>query len=170
MRVEDKPEFGPKGYLPERAAKRARKIMLREQMGLGWPLAAVLAALLVGAAGLWYVVSANRPPVDPFVAVGDLVDLAPGEAEVRREVLVVRTTASVSAFTADGQVQWCQPSGRLEGAAGEVWAPDGRLVGGQGQSLAPLPVTIYDGVVYVDRDHPRDPLPAQPQGEEQQCR
>ncbi|MTV26636.1 hypothetical protein FTX61_14610 [Nitriliruptoraceae bacterium ZYF776] len=30
------PEFGPSGYLPERASKRARKIVLRAPLGLQW--------------------------------------------------------------------------------------------------------------------------------------
>nr|MBA2530088.1 adenosylcobinamide-GDP ribazoletransferase [Euzebyales bacterium] len=60
------PDYGPRGYLPERAAKRARKIVLREQMGPAWPLAAVAAALLVGATGLWYLVTAGRPPGPPY--------------------------------------------------------------------------------------------------------
>ncbi|HUG87123.1 MAG TPA: hypothetical protein VMM13_21320, partial [Euzebya sp.] len=41
------PEFGPGGYLPARAAQRARKIVLREQMGLHWAVAAVVAGLLI---------------------------------------------------------------------------------------------------------------------------
>jgi hypothetical protein len=169
MRVEDKPEFGPRGYLPERAAKRARKIMLREQMGLGWPLAALLAALLVGGAGLWYVTSASQPPGPPFVAVGDLQAVAPGEASVLGGVLVVRATATVTAFSPDASVTWCTRSARLESASGQVWTADGRLVGGDGTSLSPLPVTVFDGVVYVDRDHPGPPLPPQVSGEQPVC-
>ena len=40
----EEPEFGPRGYLPPRASKRARKIVLRAPMSLAW----VIAPLVIG--------------------------------------------------------------------------------------------------------------------------
>ena len=38
------PDYGPAGYVPPKAAKRARKVVLRAPMGLAW----VIAPLVVG--------------------------------------------------------------------------------------------------------------------------
>src|SRR5690606_17036265 len=58
----ERPDFGPSGYLPPRAARRARKIMLREPLGLQWAVAAVVAGLLVLLAGAGYLLWQSRPP------------------------------------------------------------------------------------------------------------
>lgn len=167
------PDFGPGGYLPERAAKRARKIVLREQMGMGWPLAAAFAALVVAAAGIWYVVWASRPPAPPFTPVTTIEQVPAGGAEAfegpagRPPVLVLRAGGPVRAFADADGVRWCAQSRRLE-TGGAVWTPDGRLVGGVGDSLQPLRSTVFDGTVYVDAvtvlprpaPDPRDETPA----------
>jgi hypothetical protein len=149
------PDFGPGGYLPPRAAKRARKIVLREQMGFGWPLAAVAASLLVAIAGGAYLYASNRAPGPPFVAAGQLTSVPAGEAQLigdqgDQRALVVRAGGSVRAFRAAGpEVSWCEESGRIE-TARSAWGPDGRLLHGQGQSLQPLRSVVRFGVVYVD--------------------
>ncbi|MBA3621541.1 MAG: hypothetical protein H0W51_04380, partial [Euzebyales bacterium] len=48
---------------------------------------------------------------------------------------------------------------RLEAPDGRVWTADGRLVGGDGESLTPLRSTVFEGTLYVDRDTPL-PSPA----------
>ena len=149
-------EFGPGGYLPPKASKRARKIVLREQMGRGWPLAAVLASVLVAVAGGAYLYVAGRAPAAPFVPAGAITAVPAGGAAVLApagggvDVLVVRAGGPVRAFAAPDPVpHWCAASRRLETATG-TWAADGRLVGGEGASLQPLRSTVHDGVVYVD--------------------
>ena len=172
------PEFGPRGYLPERAAKRARKIVLREQMGSGWPLAALVAAAVVAVAGVWYVVTATGAPSAPYVAVSELTAIEAGTAATfatepgQPDVLVVRAAGGVQAFVAPegGEVAFCAESGRLESSERTVWTPDGRLVGGDGASLAPLSVRVYDGAVYVDPSTAQQPPDPTPRGETPTCR
>lgn len=167
------PEYGPPGYLPERAARRARKIVLREQMGRGWPLAAIVAGVVVAGAGLLFVVSASRPPGPPYEAVAPIAEVEAGAADVlpapSGELLVVRRGA-VRAFAApEGEVAWCANSGRIEADDGRVWAADGRLVGGDGRSLQPLRSTVFDGTLYVDPTA-RLPVPTPDQrGERPAC-
>ena len=148
------PEFGPGGYLPPKASKRARKIVLREQMGQGWPLAAIAAAVLVAGAGLVYVLTANRPPGEPFVPVGALTEVPAGQADTLAsegaEALIVRAGGAVRAFRAEPDgVAWCAESRRLETPAA-AWTPDGRVVYGDAESLTPLPTTVFDGEIYID--------------------
>ena len=151
-----KPEFGPGGYLPPKASKRARKIVLREQMGTGWPLAAVLAAVLVAAAGGIYLYVSSRAPAAPFVALGPVTQVEPGAAgkmvsrQAGTAAFVVRAGGAVRAFRSEpSDLSWCPQSGRIENAA-SAWTPEGRLVYGEGASLQPLRSVVYDGVVYVD--------------------
>jgi len=150
------PEFGPRGYLPPKAAKRARKIVLREQMGMGWPLAAAAAAVLVALAGVAYFLFVMRAPGPPYVDLGAVEQVpATGSAELTSApagatALVVRSAGAVRAFAAQPPgVAWCAQSRRLE-TADAAWAADGRLVHGDGQSLQPRRVVVHDGRVYVD--------------------
>jgi hypothetical protein len=155
-RLRRTPDFGPPGYLPPRAARRARKIMLREPLGLQWAAAAVIAGLLVLIAGGVLVLRMFGPPAAPFVTAGQVSAVDPGGAKVvptstGTEVLVVRAAGGLTVFaTPDRSVAWCAASGRLESPDGAVWEPDGRMVGGRGESLARLPAEVHDGVIYVD--------------------
>lgn len=168
------PAFGPRGYLPPRAAKRARKIVLREQMGIGWPLAAVAAAVVVALVGVTYLVRSG-PPGAPFRAAGPLAEVAAGTAGVVAvdgggELLVVRAGGRVRTFAPpDTPVRWCADSARLESAGALVWTLDGILVGGDGTGLRALPSTVYDGTVYADLTTPGRTLPAEPRGERPAC-
>jgi len=172
--VSDPPAFGPRGYLPERAARRARKIVLREQMGLGWPLAAVAAALLVAGVGVTFL-ARSGPPDDPLRAAGPLAEVAAGTAGVVAvegggEVLVVRAGGRVRTFAPpDGTVRWCEDSSRLEAADGRVWTLDGILVGGDGGGLRAVPSSVYGDTVYADVTSPGRDLPADPGGETPAC-
>lgn len=157
---EQRPDFGPGGYLPRRAAQRARKIVLREQMGMGWPIAAVTAAVVVALVGAVFLFTATRgaPPGPPFVPVAPLTAVgADGAGTFALDgagggvdgVLVVRA-GGLRTYAAPGvDVTYCAASRRLE-APGRVWNLRGRLVGGDGQSLRPLPTRLHDGQVYVD--------------------
>lgn len=163
----EQPEFGPSGYLPPRAAKRARKIMLREPLGLQWAIAAVVAGVLVLGAGGMAVLLMSRPPGAPFVASGPLTAIDPRGAEVvatesGEDVLVVRAAGGVRAFAAPDQpVAWCAESRHLESANGHVWEPNGRLIGGAGASLTPLPAQVHDGVLYVNPSAEGQPVSPQ---------
>lgn len=146
------PEFGPGGYLPPRAADRARKIVLRERMALSWPIAAVIAGLIVLGAGTVFLLQSGAPG-ESFVALTRLPDLPAGETQVvtaaDREVLVVRAQGALHAYLAPDQaVRWCAATGRLEGADAAVWRLNGRRVGGTAASLRPVPTEVHAGVVY----------------------
>jgi hypothetical protein len=164
----EQPEYGPSGYLPPRAAKRARKIMLREPLGLQWAIAAVLAGVLVLAAGGGALYLMSRPPPAPFVASGPMSAIDPRGADVvatatGKDVLILRAAGGIRAFAAPGQhVEWCAESRHLESPDGDVWEPSGRLIGGQGASLTPLPAEVHDGVLYVNPSAEGQPVAAQP--------
>lgn len=167
------PQFGPRGYLPPRAAQRARKIILREQMGLGWPIAAALAAVVVAVVGAAFLLGGEDPPASPYVNATTLEAVDPRAAKVVEApgagpLLVVRAGGGVQVFHDAEQVTYCPSSRRLE-APGAVWNLRGRRVGGQGPSLQPLPVKVHDGTVYVDPTRPLPPPPPAPTGETPAC-
>jgi hypothetical protein len=172
--ADEHPDYGPRGYLPPRAAKRARKIILREPMGLHWAVAAAVAGVLVLVAG-GVLLSRTGPPGPPFVAVGGLEQVDPGGAGDLpvgdgRDVLVLRGAGGVTVFAApDVPVAWCAPRSRLIGGGTAVWQPDGRLVGGTGDSLARLPAQVHDGVLYVDAVAAGTRAKPDPRGESDVC-
>ncbi|HSK96198.1 MAG TPA: hypothetical protein VK891_06230 [Euzebyales bacterium] len=163
----ERPDFGPSGYLPPRAAKRARKIMLREPMGLQWAIAAVVAGVLVLVAGTALLLLRTGPPGPPFVSAGPVAAVDPtGAATIAAgdtRVLVLRGAGGVSVFADPGAaVAWCAASGHLESADGAVWEPSGRLIGGAGDSLTRLPAQVHTGVLYVDPGAAGEQRPADP--------
>lgn len=170
------PDFGPRGYLPARAAQRARKIVLRERMGVHWVLAAVAAGVVIAVVAGAVLLARSGPPGGEFVAAGPLDAIDPRGAAVLEvagtEVLVVRAGGALRAFVvpADAEPEWCPASQRLEDAAGEgIWTLQGRQVGGGGSSLAPVPVQAYDGVVHLAVGAAGEPLPAAPATAERGC-
>ena len=174
------PEFGPGGYLPPKASKRARKIVLREQMGFGWPLAAIAAAVLVAVAGGTFLWFASQPPGEPYVPVGSVTDvppdgaamLSPPAASTHGEVLpvlVVRAGGGIRGFRVDGrEARWCEASRRIEGPD-RAWLPDGRQVFGDDDPLRGVRIQVFDGVVYVDPDTPVAPAGRGPAGAPPAC-
>lgn len=171
-----RPEFGPGGYLPERAARRARKIVLRGPMSLGWVVASVVAAGVLLAAGVWFLSTAQDRPDPPFVPVGALEELTAADARLveadGQRVLVV-AAGGLRAFLAPdpaGLVPgYCPESGRLEAPDGRVWTLSGRLVGGTGLSLRSVPAQVSGGTVYVDPTRPAPPPAPQPAGHTPAC-
>lgn len=151
------PEYGPSGYLPQQAAKRARKIVLRERMSLGWPLAALAAAAVIAIAGAIFLSTWSSPPRPPWQAAGllsrvDRVTVLP-VGGLDHGALIVRAGGSLAAFAAPADpVAYCAPSGHLESAAGAVWGLDGRLLSDhrRERSLQRIPVQVFDGTVYVN--------------------
>lgn len=146
------PEFGPPGYLPERAASRARKIVLRAPLGRAWIIAAVAAGVVIaGVAVAFFVTSADPTPAEPFVAVGAVETVAPARYDQQRDVLYVGAAGRVRTFAVGEEPRpvWCAASGRIESVAGRVFSPTGRALDG-GPSLDQHPTVVVDGTVYVD--------------------
>lgn len=170
----DDTDYGPRGYLPPRAARRARKIILREPMGLQWAIAAVVAGLLVLVAGV-LLLTRSGSPGPPFIAAGDIAAFDPrGAGDLTlpdgQTVLVLRGAGGVTVFAAPGDnVEWCADRSRLTSPTGAVWQPDGRLVGGSGSSLTRLPSQVHDGTLYVDPGSPPAPLAPRPDAEPSGC-
>jgi hypothetical protein len=148
-RPPDDPQFGPRGYLPERAAKRARKIVLRAPMGMQWVIGALVAGVLVAIAG-GLLLTRDRTPGPPFVALGPVADVAGAVVhDDDLDVLVVGLSSRVRVFDAPADVTYCEESRRLEAPDGQVWSLTGRAFAG-GTSLREHPTTSADGVLYVD--------------------
>jgi hypothetical protein len=143
------PEFGPRGYLPERAAKRARKIVLRAPLGLQWVVASLAAGAVVVVAGVLLLTRGGAPD-PPFVALGPVEEVA--GTVVRDDevgVLLVGLGGRIRAFDAPSDVAYCDATRRLESPGGEVWSLTGRAAAG-GRSLPEHPTVTADGVLYVD--------------------
>ncbi len=145
----ERPAFGPSGYLPERAAKRARKIVLRAPLGLQWVIASLVAGLVVVVAGVLFLQRGAEPPPAPWVQVGAVEDLHPAHLDPGLEVLVVTGGGRVRAFVHADDVAYCPASNRLEAADGRVWSLTGRGFAGV-PSLEEHPTQLHDGEVYVD--------------------
>jgi hypothetical protein len=158
------PEFGPSGYLPERAAKRARKIVLRSPLGLQWVVASLVAGAVVLVAGVIYLQSRDRPPPDPWVAVATTDDLQASWFEPELDALIVAAGGRVRAFSGAADVRYCPASNRLEEVEGDgVWSLTGRGLDGT-TSLEEHPTLVSADVLYLDptRTSPAPPGSADP--------
>ena len=144
----ERPEFGPSGYLPERASKRARKIVLRAPLGMQWIVASLLAGLLVLVAGVLYLQRRDDPPPPPWTAVGEVDALADSQSIGDLDALLVAAGGRVRAFAGADEVAYCDASNRLEDGT-RVWSLTGRGLGGA-PSLGEHPTLVHDGTVYVD--------------------
>jgi len=142
-------EFGPSGYLPERASKRARKIVLRSPLGLQWVVASLFAGVVVVVAGVLFLQRSGAPPTEPWVPTTGVGELGSAYQVDHLDVLLVPGAGRVRAFAADVDIAYCEASNRLESADGEVWSLTGRGLGGV-PSLDEHPTRIHDGTVYVD--------------------
>lgn len=153
--ADETPEFGPGGYLPDRASRRARKIVLRAPMGIQWVIGSLVVGLVVVVAG-WFALRDTTPSA-PFVEVpAELVEAPGGVAlwsppGVADEALVVTvgSRTRVFAWPGDQLPVVCEESGLLEAADGAAWRLTGRGVGGT-PSLAEHPLIVDDGVLYAD--------------------
>ncbi len=148
----DELEFGPSGYLPERASKRARKIVLRAPLGAQWMIAAMVAGVVVVIAGIVFLQQSSGAPDDPWVPTTEVAAIEGATVtEVTGEggVLLVTGAGRVRAFADAGELTYCQPTNRLESADGDVWTLTGRGLGGAA-SLEEHPTLIHDGFVYLD--------------------
>ena len=144
-----RPEYGPRGHLPERAARRARKIVLRAPLGLQWVLGAVAAGAAVLVAGAVLLSGGDRPPGPPWVAVGPVAAMPDAAPDAATDLLLVTVGGRLRAFEAPPGTAYCAATNRLEHPDGRVWAVTGRGLGGT-PSLASAPTLGVAGVGYVD--------------------
>ncbi|MEX2549968.1 MAG: hypothetical protein WD638_07065 [Nitriliruptoraceae bacterium] len=142
-------EFGPSGYLPERASKRARKIVLRSPLGLQWVVASLVAGLVVVVAGVLFLQRSGAPPAEPWVPAARLAELGSAHVVEDLDVLLVPGAGRIRAFATADDISYCEASNRLESPDGEVWSLTGRGLGGA-PSLDEHPTRIQDDTVYVD--------------------
>lgn len=158
-RPDEDAEFGPGGYLPDKAASRARKIILRAPLGLQWVVASLLAGAVIVAAAVIFLSGATDPPGDPYVAVGPVEAIEDTRYDEDLDLLLVGAVGRIRAFAVDEDVPvFCVESRRLESPEGRIWHPTGRALDG-GEPLTEHPVVVFDGIVHVD---PTSTLPAQP--------
>jgi hypothetical protein len=147
-------------YLPPRAGK-ARKLILRSQLGLPWMLAAMLFGLVILVAGTLFLVKGGRPgaPWQRVAPVTRLADGAVTQAPLRAgEVVVVdRRGGGLRAFLAP--TGSCPvvgtPGGFARPCARQAWDQSGGPVAGQGASTPPprlraVPATVAKGDLYVN--------------------
>jgi hypothetical protein len=153
-----RPEFGPGGYLPDRAARRARKIVLRAPLGLQWVIASLVAGVVVLLAGLLLLGRGDARPEPPWITLGPLADLPVSAVDPGTGLLVVTVGDRLRAFDAPEGVSYCTPSNRLEHPDGRVWALTGRGYAGT-DSLVPVPTLAVSGEAFLDPTV-RGPAPA----------
>ena len=166
----EQPEFGPGGYLPDRASRRARKIILRAPLGLQWVIGSLVVGVVVVVAG-WLALR-DPAPAAPFTEVPRVV----GEQAVVHvpDLDMVATGAGgrPRAFVwqegTDLDLAYCEESGLLEATGDRAWRVTGRGVNGT-PSLVPYRTAIHDGRFYVDPTTTLEPLTPDPDRVETAC-
>ena len=150
-------------YLPPRAVK-ARKLILRSQLGLPWMLTAILFGMVILAAGVLFLVKGGRPgaPWQRVAPVTSFTDAAVTETPLRagQALVVDRRGGAVRAFvTAPGAcpVQ-AAPGGFARPCSGQAWSGDGGRAPGMGPAGEPplraVPTTVAKGDLYVNAPGP----------------
>lgn len=155
------PDFGPSGYLPERASKRARKIVLRAPMGMHWIWGAIAVGVGVLVVGAIFLATRGGPPGAPYIEFGPVEDLDSGHFTQLRhpgidlvpeppesDYLSMHTGRIRLFHVDDWSMRWCPESLQFEGDTG-TWTATGRGRGGA-PSLAEHPTVIVDGILYWD--------------------
>lgn len=143
----DELEFGPSGYLPAKASKRARKIVLRAPLGIQWVIGAIVAGIVVVVAGVMFL-GQSGPPEAPFVAVGEVMDVDDALVLPELDALVVTVAGPVVVFADADRIALCPASGRIEDGTGVWSASTGRGFGVP--SLPRHPTLVNEGTIYVD--------------------
>jgi hypothetical protein len=144
-------------YLPPRAAK-ARKLILRTQLGLPWMLAAAAVAGVILVAGVLLLARGGRPG-SPWVEVaavtafpaGSLTEVeAPGP--VGRVVIVDRRGGDLRAFVGPAAACKVAPDGRglRRACTGQAWDADGAPRTPRTQALARVATRFARGDLYVN--------------------
>jgi hypothetical protein len=152
---------GRVAYLPPRAA-RARKLILRSQLGRGWIVAAALFGVVILAAGVLFLARGGRPG-PPWVRVAPVSALPAGTvtqvAGPSGQVVVAdRRDGRLRAFlTSTGP---CPVQAAGDGFArpctGQRWDSGGAPAAGHGDARAPsaplrrVPAAVAGGDLYID--------------------
>jgi hypothetical protein len=152
---------GRVAYLPPRAA-RARKLILRSQLGRGWIVASALFGVVILVAGVLFLVRAGRPG-PPWARVASLEALPAGAVtEVPgpdgRVVVVDRRDGGLRAFLAPpGPCPVVAAgAGFARPCAGQRWDGDGAPAGAPAEGgpapphLRPAPVSLDRGDLYIN--------------------
>jgi hypothetical protein len=162
-RVPPRPGRDPGGrvaYLPPRAA-RARKLILRSQLGRGWIIAAALFGVVILAAGVLLLTGDGRPG-PPWVRVVPVAAVAAGAvgeaAGPAGQVVVVDRRDGLRAFLSAPGPCPVQAAGGGFGrpCTGQRWdatgAPATGLPGGRQAppALRRVPVAVAGGDLYID--------------------
>jgi hypothetical protein len=148
-------------YLPPRAA-RARKLILRSQLGRGWIVASALFGVVILAAGILFLVRAGHPG-PPWVRIAPLSGL-PAEAVTQvadpagQVVVVDRRGGGLRAFLAPAGPcpVVAAGSGFARPCAGQRWDAAGATASGRrdGEEAPPplrqVPASVAGGALYVD--------------------
>ncbi len=144
-------------YLPPRAAK-ARKLILRSQLGVPWLLAATLVAGVILLAGVLLLARGGRPG-SPWVRVDPLATFPTGAvAEVpqrglgRQVVVVDRRDGDLRAFVGPAAACPVAPDGRgfTRPCARQSWDADGTPRTPHTPPLTRVPTRLASGDLYVD--------------------
>ncbi len=147
-------------YLPPKAGK-ARKLILRTQLGLPWMLAAILFGLVILGAGTLFLLGGGRPGA-PWQRLAPVTRFADGTVTQTRlradEVVVVdRRGGRLRAFLAPPGA--CPVVGTSSGFARpcalQAWDHAGEPLTTRGASAPPprlraLPATVAKGDLYVN--------------------
>jgi hypothetical protein len=146
-------------YLPPRAA-RARKLILRSQLGRGWIIASALFGVVILAAGILFLTRAGHPG-PPWVRAAAVSALPAGTvtevAGPAGQVVVVDRRDGLRAFlTPPGPCPVrAAGAGFARPCTGQRWDAGGTPAGagpaGRGAApLRPVPASLADGALYVD--------------------
>lgn len=174
--ADDAPEFGPQGYLPERASRRARKIVLRAPMGIQWVVGSLVVGVVVVVAG-WLALRDTTPGPPYELVPAELVTPTRGGVQLWEPtgtdesaiVVTVGNRTRVFAWEGGDLPAVCLESGLVEGNDGRVWRPTGRGLDGT-ESLAEHPLVVTDGgVLHADPTTTITPLPSDPEPVERGC-
>ena len=145
-------------YLPPRAA-RARKLILRSQLGRGWIVASALFGVVILAAGVLFLTRAGHPgPPSVRVAAvsalpaGTVTEVAGPAGQV---VVVDRRDSGLRALLAPPGPCPVEAAGAgfARPCTGQRWDADGVPAAGPGQAAPPLrrvPASLAGGALYVD--------------------
>lgn len=152
---------GRVAYLPPRAAK-ARKLILRSQLGRGWIVASALFGLVILVAGVLFLARDGHPG-PPWVRVAPLSSLPAGAVTevpgpAGQVVVVDRRDGQPRAFLAPPGPCPVRPagSGFARPCAGQRWDAEGNPATNlrDGQEAPPplrrAPVSFAGGDLYID--------------------
>ena len=143
-------------YLPPKAA-RARKLILRSQLGLPWIIAALAFAGLILLAGTFFLVQAGRPG-PPWVRLGPATAFQPTsvlqvEAPGGHVVVVDRRDGLLRTFKAPPgpcPVVAADAGGFARPCTGQAWDADGVPAARDTQPLRRVPAQVARGDLYVE--------------------